>query len=346
MTRFPGRRPEVWSPHMPPRNPYFTGRDEMLRDLRQRLTTDVTALLPHSLQGLSGVGKTQLAIEYAYRFAADYDIVWWIPSDVRAAARQSLADLAIRLDLGGPAAETGELIRAALDALRTGQPYQRWLLIYDSAGVPDEIRSLLLSGPGHTLITSRDQAWASQADVLDVDVYSREESTEFLQRRMRELNLADANRLAGTRDLPLALEHAAGWLSTTQMTADDYLALLREHTAELFDPAQPKVYPASIGATWTISMNQLRGQNPNAERALKLCAFFGSNPIPLSLLIAGEPEALPAELREALRSPLQRASILRDIMSYSLARISEAGEGPFRAPVCSNTALFRQSSGT
>ncbi len=75
MTRFPGRRPAVWSPRMPPRNPYFTGRDEMLRQLRRRLTTDVTALLPHSLQGLSGIGKTQLAIEYAYRFAADYDIV-------------------------------------------------------------------------------------------------------------------------------------------------------------------------------------------------------------------------------------------------------------------------------
>ena len=64
------------------------------------------------------------------------------------AARQSLADLAIRLDLGGPAAETGELIRAVLDALRTGQPYQRWLLIFDNAGAPDDIRSLLLSGPG------------------------------------------------------------------------------------------------------------------------------------------------------------------------------------------------------
>ena len=75
MTRFPGRRPPVWSSRLPARNPYFTGRDGMLRDLRRRLTADVTALLPHSLQGMSGVGKTQLAIEYAHRFAADYDIV-------------------------------------------------------------------------------------------------------------------------------------------------------------------------------------------------------------------------------------------------------------------------------
>ncbi len=334
MTRFPGRRPAVWSPRMPPRNPYFTGRNEMLRQLRRRLTTDVTALLPHSLQGLSGVGKTQLAIEYAYRFAADYDIVWWIPSDVRAAARQSLADLATRLDLGGPAAETGELIRAVLDALRTGQPYQRWLLIFDNAGAPDDIRSLLLSGPGHTLISSRDQSWANQADVLDVDVYAREESTEFLHRRLRDLSLADASRLAEELgDLPLALEHAAGWLFTTHMTADDYLSLLREHIAEFFDPAQPRDYPVSVRATWAVSMNQLRDQNPEAEKLLNLFAFIGPDPIPLGLLTGRPPEAMPATLRAALKSPIQRANILRDIRSYSLARVSEsAGEGPFAGP--------------
>jgi len=129
MTRFPGRRPAVWSPDVPTRNPFFTGRDEMLRNLRRRLTTDVTALVPHSLQGLAGVGKTQLALEYAYRFAADYDVVWWIPADKQATARKALADLAVRLDLGGPHTEIGELIRSAKDALRTGQPYQRWLLI-------------------------------------------------------------------------------------------------------------------------------------------------------------------------------------------------------------------------
>ena len=232
---------------MPPRNPYFTGRNDMLRQLRRRVTTDVTALLPHSLQGLSGVGKTQLAIEYAYRFAADYDIVWWIPSESRAGARQALADLATRLDLGSPAAETGELIRAVLDALRMGQPYQRWLLIFDNAGAPDDIRSLLLSGPGHTLVSSRNQSWVNQADVLDVDVYEREESTEFLHRRLRELSLPDSDRLAAELgDLPLALEHAAGWLSTTRLTTDDYLSLLREHISELFDPARPRDYPVSV----------------------------------------------------------------------------------------------------
>jgi len=117
MTRFPGRRPAVWSPDLPARNPFFTGRDEMLRNLRRHLTTDVTALVPHSLQGLAGIGKTQLAVEYAYRFAADYDVVWWIPAGKQATARRALADLAVRLDLGGPQTEISELLARGIFGL-------------------------------------------------------------------------------------------------------------------------------------------------------------------------------------------------------------------------------------
>jgi len=328
MTRFPGRRTPVWSPRIPMRNPYFTGRDDMLRELRRRLTTDVTALLPHSLQGLSGVGKTQLAMEYAYRFAADYDVVWWVPAEDRASARQALAELALRLDMGGPAAETGELIRAALDALRTGRPYQRWLVIFDNAGVPDDIRPLLLSGPGHTLITSRDQDWERQTDVLGVDVYSRQESTGFLRRRSPGLSKRDANRLAQELgDLPLALEHVAAWLSTTRMTADDYLGLLQKQAAELLSTTRPANYPVSVAATWIISMNRLHEHNPAAAQLLEMCAFIGPNPIALSLFASAPADVLPSALSTELRSAGWRTEILQAIRAYSLSRVSEGPGG-------------------
>ena len=324
MTRFPGRRPAVWSPDLPPRNPFFTGRDEMLRVLRRRLTTDVTALVPHSLQGLAGVGKTQLAVEYAYRFAADYDVVWWIPAGKRATARQALADLAVRLDLGGPHTEIGELIRAARDALRTGQPHQRWLLIFDNAGSPTSIQSLVPSGPGDVLITSRDQSWDRHADALDVDVYGRAESIEFLRRRSSGLSASDADRLAAELgDMPLALEHAASWLSATGMVLDNYLSLLRKHTSEVLDTGRFANYEASVAATWTISMNQLREVSPAAIQLLNLCAFVGPDPIPLDLFISAPADALPAGLHDALRSASQRAEILQALRSYSLARVSQ-----------------------
>lgn len=322
MTRFPGRRPTVWSMNMPPRNPHFTGRDDMLRELRQRVTTDVTALIP--LQGLGGIGKTHLAVEYAYRFAADYDVVWWIPADKPSTARRALADLAVRLDLGGPQTDMGELIRAALDALRTGQPYQRWLLIFDNAGAPSSIASLVPGGPGHVLITSRDQTWGRNADALDVDVLSRSESIGFLMRTAKSLAPTDATRLADELDdMPLALEHAAAWLSTSGMALDDYLELLKRHANEALGTGHFAAYETSVAATWKISMNHLREASPAAAQLLELCAFIGPDPIPVTLLESAPADALPFGLHDTLRSPEALAEMLRAIQSYSLARVGQ-----------------------
>jgi tetratricopeptide (TPR) repeat protein len=330
MTRFPGRRPAVWSPDVPTRNPFFTGRDDMLRNLRRRLTTDVTAVVPHSLHGLAGVGKTQLAVEYTYRFGADYDVVWWIPADKQVTARKALADLAVRLDLGGPQSEIGELIGAVKDALRTGQPYRRWLLIFDNAGSPASIDSLVPGGPGDVLITSRDQSWNRHADALDVDVYSRAESTEFLRRRSSGLSTSDAHRLAAELgDMPLALEHAAGWLSSTGMALDQYLSLLRRHTSEVLNTGRFANYEVPVAATWTISINQLREVSPAAIQLLTLCAFIGPDPIPLGLFDSAQADALPAGLHEALQAASQRAGILQAVGAYSLARVSP---GPDHEP--------------
>src|SRR4051794_14329740 len=73
---FAGALPAVWK--VPPRNPRFTGRDGMLTELRRRLRAEGPTLVVQALYGLGGVGKTQLATEYAHRFAADYQLVWWI----------------------------------------------------------------------------------------------------------------------------------------------------------------------------------------------------------------------------------------------------------------------------
>jgi tetratricopeptide (TPR) repeat protein len=323
MTRFPGRRPTVWAPDLPGQNQFFTGRDEILRELRGRLTTDTAALVPYLLHGVPGVGKSQLAVEYAYRFGSDYDIVWWVPAGKPSTARKAMADLAVRLDLGGTLTEPGELIRAVKDALRTG--YQRWLLIFDNASKPDEIMPVMPSGTsyGHVLVTSRDQTWNRHANALAVDVYSRKESIDFLRRRGPSLSVADAERLAGQLgDMPLALEHAASWLSTTRMALDDYLSLLSKHTAEVLGAGLDSEQASAV-ATWAISMTHLREASPEAATLLELCAFFGPDPVSLNFIASAPADAVPGELRDALRSPGRRVKILQAIGSYSLARVSE-----------------------
>src|SRR3954467_8289532 len=124
---FAGRLPAVWK--VPPRNPRFTGRDGMLAELRRRLHAEEPTLVVQALYDLGGVGKTQLAIEYAHRFAADYDLVWWLDADQPVLIPDQLAGLATRLDLpsGPTVADTVDRLLAEL------RGRARWLLVFDNA---------------------------------------------------------------------------------------------------------------------------------------------------------------------------------------------------------------------
>jgi predicted ATP-dependent serine protease len=103
-----------------------------LCQLRERLRSGRDALVVQTLYGLGGVGKSQLAMEYAHRFAADYDLVWWIDAEQPALITDQLASLAHKLDLpiGLTVADTVEMV---LGELRCRQ---RWLLIFDNAERP------------------------------------------------------------------------------------------------------------------------------------------------------------------------------------------------------------------
>jgi hypothetical protein len=104
--RFPGLGPTITN--LPSRNLNFSGRDGQLLTLHDNLHTGLTAVvLPTAaVHGLGGVGKTQLVLEYAHRFASDYDVAWWISAEQPTSAVAALADLARRLGIPGPRART------------------------------------------------------------------------------------------------------------------------------------------------------------------------------------------------------------------------------------------------
>jgi hypothetical protein len=155
----PTRSAAIWG-GVPPRNLNFTGREELLKLLHQRMQDGATAVLPQALHGLGGVGKTQLAAEYVYRYRKDYDLVWWISADDAATVRQALVELGGRLGVPSQA-EAGKIVTAVLQALGNGHSHPRWLLIYDNAPDPGELQGLVPQGDtGHVLITSRNPNWA------------------------------------------------------------------------------------------------------------------------------------------------------------------------------------------
>jgi tetratricopeptide (TPR) repeat protein len=323
--------PTIWG-GVPTRNKNFTGRDDILGRLRAGASSRVTAVLPEKdpndplpqgVHGMGGVGKTAIAIEYAHRYGSDYDLVWWIPADQLPSVRGSLATLAARLNVEAhPAAGIDGLIVAVLDALRRGEPYNRWLLIFDNADQPEDINDLIPRGPGDVLVTSRNHRWDSVINTVPMDVFLREESKEFLRKRVpRGLSEAGADRLAAELgDLPLALEQAGAMLSETGMPVDEYLRLLKEQVTEIMAEGKSLDYPWSMTAAWKLSVSALRDRLPQALELLRCCAFFGPEPIPRNVFRRGAQET-GTPVAEVVSNPILMASAIRELARYALVTL-------------------------
>ncbi|MEV7013603.1 FxSxx-COOH system tetratricopeptide repeat protein [Streptosporangium sp. NPDC051022] len=321
--RFPGSEPAVWN--VSARNAAFTGRGPVLDRLRKQLVGGSSAVvLPQALYGLGGVGKTQVALEYAHRFRADYDLVWWISSEDRELINSDFEELA--RELGIPVTDNiSEVVAAVREALRLGEPYGRWLLIFDNAGDPGDLRDLFPGGSsGHILITSRNQAWSAVAEPLEVDVFSREESLEHLGRRVRGLADEDALRVAeALGNLPLAVEQAAAWLAETGMPAATFLEQLETETARVLSLRQPADYPHPVAVTWNLSLGQLQESSPASVRLLQLCAFFAPEPISMQLLYSDEMMDALLPFDDALREKLVLGRVIQQIGRFALAKVDQ-----------------------
>lgn len=345
----PRSTPRIWE-GVPPRNKNFTGRVDVLERLRRRTASKITAVLPsedslpQALQGLGGVGKTAVAIEYAYRYRGDYDLVCWIRADQMPLVRSSLAGLATALGLEAPSATGIDLTTSGvLDALRRGEPYSRWLLIFDNADQPEELIPFIPSGPGDVLITSRNHRWQSTVETVQLDVFERTESIQFLIKRVpKGLTGADADRLAEKLgDLPLALVQAGAVLSEGGMAVDEYLRLLDERVTQILAQGTTPGYPTSMTAAWQISVARLRQQLPQALELLRCCAFLGPEPIPRDVFKSGSAESRTG-VGKLIADPIELSTAISVLGRFALVKI----DGPYITVHRLIQALLRDELGT
>ena len=302
-----GGLPGIWN--LPIRNPGFTGRDGLLAGLRENLQNDSVTVV-RALYGMGGVGKTQMAIEYAYRFSGDYNLAWWVDSQHVEIIGDQLANLAVELRVAESSDDTVTAFRALSRALRERD---KWLLIFDNAENAQDLQRWLPSGRGHVVITSRTPEWHEIANSIEITTFRREESAQLLRSRVRHLAQSEAEQVAkALGDLPLAIVQAASLLADTGASVVDYLALLGANAGGVLAEARPVSYPYSLAAAVRISVARLRRQERRSARLLQLCSLLAPEPVPLSFF-------------GPVTARWQRHRSVRSIVRFGLGRADDRG---------------------
>jgi tetratricopeptide (TPR) repeat protein/DNA-binding XRE family transcriptional regulator len=318
-----------------PRNPFFTGREDLLYALHEQLNREHTMALTQSwaISGLGGIGKTQLALEYAYRYRQNYHSIFWISAATRETLQNGFTKLADLLQLPEKdERDHNKIMQAVKHWLAT---HQNWLLILDNADDITVVQDLVPSErSGHLLLTTRAQTLGSVAQRLDVETMDMAEGALFLLRRAKllapeatldcisETDLKAAEAIIIEMDcLPLALDQAGAYIEEARCTLEMYLELYRIHRKELLQRRgqMPTDHPEPVATTWSLSFQKIEQTNPAAAELVQLCAFLAPDHIPEELIKEGAPY-WPPLLQQAASDLLTFNQMLEDLLSLSLAK--------------------------
>jgi len=317
------------------RNPFFTGRETLLDLLHQRLSTARTAALTQAqaLFGLGGIGKTQAAVEYAFRYGDDYAHVFWMLAASRETLAADYVTLAALLDLPEQAEQDQQRVVAAVK--RWLAAHADWLLILDNADDLSQVQEFLPTRhKGYVLCTTRAQAAGALAASVEVERLEPQDGALLLLRWAKLLDIdtpleqaragdrAEALRIVQEMDgLPLAIVQAGAYVEETGCSLADYLRLYTTHRKDLLSRRSRLLldYPETVATTWSLSFQQVEQQSPAAAELLRLCAFLAPDAIPEELLARGAAE-LGAVLGAAVADPFQLNAALEVLRRYSLLR--------------------------
>jgi tetratricopeptide (TPR) repeat protein len=325
------------------RNPFFIGREDLLTRLHQQFRQRTILSQKQAICGLGGIGKTQLAVEYAYRFCAEYQAVLWVQADSVQTLHAGYHELAQLLQLPereAPAAAAAQAVKRWL------QTRQNWLLILDNADEPELLAPFLppLMG-GQVLLTTRAAALRSFgiAHPLVGDIFPPDTGALFLLRRAgllapdAPLSQARAHEREQARQitrelggLPLALAQAGAYIEATGTSLDQYQRIYQEHRAEVLRERRGVEgdHPEPVATTWALSIQRVEEKNPVAADLLRLCAFLAPEAIGEEIIIKDletvgpTPGALAADaylLDQAVETLRASSLLTRDPQAHTLS---------------------------
>lgn len=301
----------VWN--VPPRNPYFTGREEQLAAMHDEFTAGATVVLTQAIRGMAGIGKTQTAVEYAHRHRADYQAVLWTVADSPEALTSGFAQCAALLDL--PERDDRDLKVVAAAARRWLESNGHWLLVLDNV---EEMKIVPTGLPGNILVTTRQRGTGQYARPVDIPKMDPDSGAKFLVRRAKldglvHVDLAAARQLSEELGgLPLALDQAAAFIEETPSTFAEYLDIYRKE-GKVLRARRGDQSPDHASVTVTFSL-AIQRASPAAAALVRACSFLAPDAIPEMVFtqaatrwgdplasVASEPLAWLETIREAGR---------------------------------------------
>jgi len=324
-----------------PRNPFFTGREEILEALHAQIGINQAVALTQSsaLHGLGGVGKTQIALEYAYRYALEYSAVFWIGAETEEQIVSGLLQIADILQLPGRDDKDQQRMGAAVQNWLS--THSRWLLIWDNVEELTLIDRFLPSArSGAMLITTRCQALGTFARGVELLPMEQEEAMLFLLRRakvlgseatreqMQQLAMRLPDEYAAVSEvvtvlggLPLALDQAGAYIEETLCGLSGYLLRYQQQSSHLLDRrgGSGADHPQSVTATFRLSRERIEREQHAAVDILQVCAFLYAEAIPEELFVEGA-AYLGVDLEELATDPIQFDQIIAVLGKLSLVQ--------------------------
>lgn len=310
------------------RNKLFVGREKFLQELEAALCGDAP-LEAIVVSGMGGLGKTQLATEFAYRNGHRFAGAHWLNLQNPDMLDAEIAACGEKMGLAYE--KQPEQVSATL---KTWQAEGPRLLVLDNFEASAEAGSLLakLTFPGaRLLVTSRRADFAASLgwEVLRLDAFTVEESGEFFEIRNKGSGKSDKDTLGKLAEalghLPLALELAASYMEVTKTRPAEYLAELEntlEHESmqagffQGLEIASPTKHEQSLLATFELSWKLVNTES--AQTLFKMAGYLAPNvPIPLEIFTSALSNANDAN-KPMPQNPFSPIRAIRQFVTFAL----------------------------
>ena len=309
----------------------FTGREEELKDLKSALTKDGKSFISQNIVGLSGIGKTSLAVEYAWRNKEDYDFIAFIKASSQDSLTNDFKELGIMFRF-----QEQQPIRNIIQFVyRKLSEYRSVLLIFDDAESLSIIRGQgletgsncnfevpqIYNNKIHWLVTTKNQNFSDKS-VIKLKEFSLDEARSYIKDRIPDLSKDDlllVESLAITLGrFPLALSYATAYIKQNKdldFSILKYLDLYKTQEEERKKLLSLKIETElhiPVYNTWQISIRALEKHQKSIE-ILKYCACLAPEIIPLSFI----------KLIINTDSEIEFNEALQELKKYSFIEIQE-----------------------